>query len=86
MRPGAYEVRETTERHAEKLIDILDSIQQAFGSCAPGEAIRLQGLFDSALAAYAEDFGRHATDQLDAYVRRQASLDPYARAEPGCRR
>jgi hypothetical protein len=80
IRPGAHEVREITECHAEKLIGILDSIQQARGSCVPGEANRLQGLFDAGLAAYAEDFGQHAADQLEAYTRRQASLDS------GCRR
>jgi hypothetical protein len=79
VRPGAHEVREITERQAEKLIDILDSVQQASGSCVPGEASRLQSLFDSGLAAYGEDFGQAAADQLEAYVRRQASLDP------GCR-
>jgi hypothetical protein len=81
VRPGPHEVREITRRHAEKLIDILDSIAQAAGSCVPGEANRLQGLFDSALAAYAEDFGRHVADQLEAYVRRQAALDASERRE-----
>ena len=75
VRPGPHEVREITRRHAEKLIDILDSIAHAAGSCVPSEANRLQGLFDSALAAYAEDFGQRAADQLEAYVRRQAGLD-----------
>jgi hypothetical protein len=81
VRPGAHEVREITRRQAEKLIDLLDSIGQASGSCVPGEAIRLQDVFDSALAAYAEDFGQDATDQLEAYVRRQAGLDPTNRHE-----
>lgn len=86
VRPGAHEVREITERHAEKLIDILDSIQQASGSCVPAEASRLQSLFGSAIAAYAEDFGQHAADRLEAYVRRQASLDECDRADQGRRR
>jgi hypothetical protein len=81
VRPGAHEVREITERHAEKLIDLLDSIQEAAGSCVPSEATRLRGLFDSALAAYAEDFGQHAAEQLEAYVRRQAELDSTSRHE-----
>jgi hypothetical protein len=81
VRPGPHEVREITRRHAEKLIDLLDSIAHAFGSCVPGEANRLQGLFASALAAYAEDFGQYAAAQLEAYVRRQAGLDPSDRHE-----
>jgi hypothetical protein len=81
IRPGPHEVREITRRHAEKLIDLLDSIAHAAGSCVPGEANRLRGSFDEALAAYAEDFGQHATDQLEAYVRRQAGLDPSNRHE-----
>jgi hypothetical protein len=81
VRPGAHEVREITRRHAEKLIDILDSIAHAAGSCVPGEATRLRGLFDEALAAYFEDFGQRDTDQLEAYVRRQAGLDPSIRRE-----
>ena len=81
VRPGAHEVREITRRHAENLIDLLDSIAHAFGSCVPGEATRLQGLFDSAVAAYAEDFGQDATTQLEAYVRREAGLDPSNRRE-----
>jgi hypothetical protein len=81
VRPGSHEVREITRRHAEKLIDILDTIVLAAGSCVPGEANRLQGLFDDAIAAYAEDFGRHAADQLEAYVRRQAALDGSERRE-----
>ncbi|MGA2233171.1 MAG: hypothetical protein ABSH22_19890 [Tepidisphaeraceae bacterium] len=81
VRPGAHEVREITRRHAEKLIDLLNSIAHAAGSCVPGEANRLQGLFDSALAGYAEDFGQQAADQLEAYVRREASLDAGERRE-----
>jgi hypothetical protein len=81
IRPGAHEVREITEHHAEKLIETLDSLQQASGSCIPGEATRLRELFDSGIAAYAEDFGHHAAAQLEAYVRRQAGLDPSIRHE-----
>ena len=79
--PGAHEVREITKRHVEKLIDLLDTIQLAGGSCMPTEAIRLQGLFDTALTAYAKDFGQHAANQLEAYVTCQAALDPSRRHE-----
>jgi hypothetical protein len=81
IKPEPMEVRVITERHAEKLIDISDSIQQASGSCVPGEADRLRGLFQSAIAAYAEDFGEHAARQLEAYVHRQAGLDSGNRRE-----
>jgi hypothetical protein len=81
IRPGAHEVRELTRRHAEKLIDILDSIQQASGSCVPSEAIRLRKLFGAGLSTYADSFGQHPADQLEAYVRRQAALDPSDRHE-----
>jgi hypothetical protein len=83
VRPGAAEVRAITENHAEKLVDLLDSIEQAAGSCVPNERARLTGIFDSAIAAYAEDFGPHAANQLEAYVRRQASLDASSRLTTG---
>jgi hypothetical protein len=82
VRPGAREVREITERHAEKLIDLLDSLASA---PANGKDA-LQAQFDAGIAVYAEDFGQHAADQLEAYVRRQASLDRCDRAEAGRRR
>jgi hypothetical protein len=70
VRPGAREVREITERHAEKLIDLLDSIHA--GPMSGKEALQAQ--FNTGIAAYAEDFGRHAGKQLEAYVLRQAGL------------
>jgi hypothetical protein len=75
VRPGTHEVREITERHAEKLIDLLDSI-----ASAPADAkdARLWQ-FMATIADYAEDFGQHAALQLEAYVRRQAALDPNRR-------
>jgi hypothetical protein len=82
VRPGAREVREITERHAEKLIDLLDSLASA---PANGKDA-LQAQFDAAIAAYGEDFGQHAADQLQAYVKRQASLDGCDRADWGSRR
>jgi hypothetical protein len=79
VHPGPAEIRAITERHAEKLINLLESIGPASGSCVPGEGNRLRGMFDSALAAYAEDFGQHAAEQLGAYARRQVALDPDSR-------
>ena len=57
VRPGPNEVRAITEQHAEKLIDILGSRDDAN--------------FRHGLARYAEDFGQEAADQLEAYARRQ---------------
>jgi hypothetical protein len=81
LRPGAHEVREITEQHAEKLIDLLDSLASA---PATGKDA-LQAQFGTGIAAYAEDFGQHAADQLEAYVKRQASLDVCDRADRGSR-
>ena len=75
VRPGAHEVREITERHAEKLIELLDSL--ASGPANGEDA--LQAKFNEGIAAYAEDFGQHAAYQLEAYVLRQASLDSSSR-------
>jgi hypothetical protein len=72
--PGAREVRAITNQHAEKLIDLLDTIRQASHSCNPSDTNRLQGMFQSALAVYAEDFGDHAAKQLEAYTLRQAHV------------
>jgi hypothetical protein len=71
VRPGPHEVREITEQHADKLIELLDQIATAPNN---GKTVLLE-TFQNGLASYAEDFGQPATDQLEAYVRRQASLD-----------
>ncbi len=77
IRPGSHEIREITLSHAEKLIDLLDAL--ASGSATGKEMIRTQ--FDEGIAAYAEDFGPHAAARLEAYVRRQASLERCDRRE-----
>jgi len=82
VRPGAREVREITERHADKLIDLLDSLASAHADTK--ETLRTQ--FDAGITTYAEDFGQPAAYQLQAYVKRQASLDGYDRADGGRRR
>jgi hypothetical protein len=74
-RPGAHEVRAITERHAEKLIDLLDSIASAPADAKDAKLWQ----FMAGIADYAEDFGQHAALQLEAYVRRQAALDPNRR-------
>jgi hypothetical protein len=70
VQPGHEEVRAITEQHAEKLINLLEGLANS----RPGEEQdRLSKSYDLAIAAYAEDFGEHASRQLDAYVRRQAN-------------
>jgi hypothetical protein len=73
IRPGSEEVRVITERHAEKLTDILAGIYQASGTNPP-EADRLKQLLAAAIADYAEDFGDQAARQLEAYAQRQAKM------------
>jgi hypothetical protein len=75
VRPGTHEVRIITEQHADKIIDLLDSLASAPANGK--DALRSQ--FDAGIAAYTEDFGEHAAQQLEAYVRRQAGLDAGSR-------
>ena len=72
--PNAAEVRAITLRHSEKLIDLLEAIEQAALSCVRSEADRLREAFRAGIALYAEDFGKLAAEQLEAFVRRQAHL------------
>jgi hypothetical protein len=72
IRPGSNEVREITERHAEKLIELLDERAGA----PSADLDRIRGDFESGINSYAEDFGKPAADQLEAHVRRQAMLEP----------
>jgi len=71
VRPGSHEVRAITERHAEKLIELLDSMASARGNAKD----EFSASFTAGIAAYAEDFGPRAARQLEAYVCRQAGLD-----------
>ena len=82
IRPGTMEIRAITERHAEKLIDLLDSIASAPASAKDN----LSSSFTAGIAAYAESFGQHAADQLDAYVRRQVQIRDLPYGPPSRRR
>jgi hypothetical protein len=73
IRPGPDEVRAITEEHAEKLIELLRAIPERIDS--GNDKHPLNNQLKSAIAAYAEDFGPQAARQLEAYARRQASLD-----------
>jgi len=75
VRPGPREVREITLQHADNLVELLDAI-----AIAPADRKEnLRTRFDAGIAAYAEDFGPHAAQQLEAYVRRQAAQDAGSR-------
>jgi hypothetical protein len=75
VRPVPYEVREITQQHADKLVELLDAIASA--PATGKDAMQVQ--FAAGIAAYGEDFGQQAADQLEAYVRRQAGLDSGSR-------
>lgn len=89
IRPGAHEVREITLQHADRLIDLLDGLHQVESSlsspvCSDRARLyhvrdTLLGRVNSAVVRYAEDFGQPAAEQLEAYARRQAALDPIIR-------
>ncbi len=75
IRPGPQEVREITQQHADKLIEILDSI----GIASPNAKVGLLESFQTGIIRYAEDFGPRAGEQLEAHVKRQAGLNAGSR-------
>jgi len=85
VRPTAAEVRAITEHHAEKLIDLLGRLQDTDRKLARGgegdrtslihQKDRLLSGYQSGIALYAEDFGEHAANRLDAYVRHQVGKE-----------
>lgn len=79
IRPAADEVRAITENQAENLIDMLDAMKPEPGKPAITE--RLPEAFGAIIAAYAQDFGERPARQLEAYARRQASLDEADRTD-----
>jgi hypothetical protein len=85
LKPTTAEIRAITERHADKMIDLLDGIRQlerTLGSsqCSDrarveAETERLNRQVREAIEKYAGSFGKEAAEQLEAYSRRQALLD-----------
>jgi hypothetical protein len=85
VRPTAEEVRAITEHHAEHLIDVLGRLQTVESQLrrkASGNRIqlvqekdRLLSSYQSGIALYAEDFGQHAANRLDAYVRHEVDKE-----------
>ena len=84
IRPAADEVRAITESQADKLIDLLDALKPAHGK--PAIADKLPEAFGAILAAYAQDFGERPARQLEAYARRQSSLEDSPHSDKGWRR
>jgi hypothetical protein len=82
--PDADEVGAITESQTTKLIDMLEAMTPAPGK--PAVMDSLPDAFHAIIAAYAQDFGEHAAQQLEAYARRQASLEESERADQGWRR
>jgi hypothetical protein len=85
IRPDPDEVQAITENQAEKLIDMLDAAKKVVSEKSPA-ADSLPGAFRTILDAYARDFGDRAAQQLEAYVRRQSSLEDEDRADYGWHR
>lgn len=85
VRPAAAEVRAITEQHAERLIELLGCLRNTESQLRGGhtndrttliqEKDRVLSAYQSGIALYAEDFGEHAAERLDAYVRHQFEKD-----------
>jgi hypothetical protein len=83
VKPKPAEVRAITEHQAEKLIELLGRLQDVEGRLARNgthdrpslirEKEKLLCAFQGGIALYAEDFGQHAANRLDAYVRHETS-------------
>jgi len=84
IRPEADEVRAITEALADQLIDMLCATKLRLGK--PAFRDSLPEAFGMLIAAYRQDFGERAAQQLEAYAHRQASLDESDRGDQGWRR
>ena len=81
IRPSPAEVRAITENHGERLINLLEGLDEVERSLRNSQCTdharlyrekdRLISAYQGATALYAEDFGEHAALRLDSYVRHQ---------------
>ena len=72
--PRPDEVRAITQHHAEKVIDLIDTLSAVEQRPAIAGAVKdTAAKLKAALDAYAEDFGNPAARQLEAYARRKSS-------------
>lgn len=69
--PGREEVEEITAAHAEQLTQLVAAFNQAGPTTVGAAADDVR----ASVAAYADDFGQPAADQLLGYCRRRAALD-----------
>jgi len=84
LKPSAAEVRAITDRHAEKILELLDGIRELDRTLsAPvcidrarveAEVERLKKEMTAAVEKYAASFGEEAAHRLEAYARRQQNL------------
>ncbi len=72
IRPSADEVREITEAHADKLVELLETSRPA----QPPVKNDLLDQYHTGIAAYERSFGERAARQLEAYVQRRAGDEP----------
>jgi hypothetical protein len=72
IRPEADEIRAITESLADRLVELLDAIGEV--AQAPARQT-MQEQFTQAIKMYALEFGERPARQLEAYCRRQSSLD-----------
>jgi hypothetical protein len=81
VNPGPEEVAEITEHHTERLVELLNRLQDIDDRLARASGDSRKPLYrqkdqalsayQGALALYAEDFGQEAARQLDAWARHQ---------------
>jgi hypothetical protein len=79
IRPSADEIREITEAHAEKLVELLETSR-------PAQLPVKNDLLDqyhTGITAYERSFGERAARQLEAYVQRQAGEPANSRRRHG---
>jgi hypothetical protein len=80
IRPEADEIRAITESLADRLIDLLDAMREVTQENARQA---MQEQFTQAVQMYALEFGERPARQLEAYARRQSSLDETDRTDQG---
>lgn len=79
VKPSRNEVRAITEHHAEKLLKLLEELEPIERRLAQEwtgdrrlliqQRDRLLSAYQGGLGLYTEDFGQHAANRLDAYIR-----------------
>jgi hypothetical protein len=83
IRPEADEIRAITESLADRLIELLDAIKETTQESARQP---MQEQFSQAIQMYALEFGERPARQLEAYARRQSSLEDDDRGPSGWQR